>query len=114
MFNADTLTFQEFKMNEPLPLSVIHEAILTFEGNRLAQAGVDPGEDGEHDGDGLGRGLAGKPGCEGDAGFSFVENEDRPGSLADDEIALPMAGLGAGVDGFRPIVDRGSVPDRVA
>jgi hypothetical protein len=30
MFNADTLTFQEFKMNEPLPLSVIHEAILTF------------------------------------------------------------------------------------
>ena len=30
MFNADVLTFQEFAMREPLPLSTIHNAVLEF------------------------------------------------------------------------------------
>jgi len=30
MFNADILTFQEYTMDEPLPLSVLHEAVLDF------------------------------------------------------------------------------------
>ncbi len=30
MLNADVLTFQEFAMNEPLPLSKIHGAVLEF------------------------------------------------------------------------------------
>jgi hypothetical protein len=30
MFNADVLTFQEFKMNEPLPLARLHEAVFEF------------------------------------------------------------------------------------
>ncbi len=30
MFNAATLTFQEFMMNEPLPLATIQEAVLEF------------------------------------------------------------------------------------
>lgn len=30
MFNADTLTFQEFIMGETLPLAAIHEAVLEF------------------------------------------------------------------------------------
>jgi len=46
--------------------------------------------------------------------FSFVENEDWSGSLADDEVALPMAGLSASIDRFRAIVDGDAVPDGVA
>ncbi|MEJ7699332.1 MAG: hypothetical protein WKF71_06750 [Pyrinomonadaceae bacterium] len=30
MLNADVLTFQEFAMREPLPLSKIHQAVLEF------------------------------------------------------------------------------------
>jgi hypothetical protein len=30
MFNAGTLTFQEFAMREQLPLATIHEAVLEF------------------------------------------------------------------------------------
>src|SRR3984893_7941983 len=32
-------------------------------------------------------------------GFALMENEHRPRAHADDEVALPMAGLGPGVDG---------------
>jgi hypothetical protein len=34
MFNADVLTFQEFKMQESLPLATIHTAVLAFLSNR--------------------------------------------------------------------------------
>jgi len=30
MFNADVLTFQEFMMSEPLPLAMVHRAVLEF------------------------------------------------------------------------------------
>lgn len=30
MFNAGTLTFEEFAMREPLPLATIHDAVLEF------------------------------------------------------------------------------------
>lgn len=34
MFNADVLTFQEYKMQESLPLATIHSAVLAFLSNR--------------------------------------------------------------------------------
>jgi Transposase DDE domain len=37
-----------------------------------------------------------------------MENEHGPCALADDEVALPMAGLGSGVDNLRPFMDGGS------
>ena len=46
--------------------------------------------------------------------FAFVEDEHGPGALADDEVAFPMANVGAGFDVFRSIVDRGAVFDRIA
>jgi len=30
MLNAGVLTFQEFAMREPLPLAIVHEAVLEF------------------------------------------------------------------------------------
>ncbi len=30
MLNADVLTFKEFMMHEPLPLSTLHRAVLDF------------------------------------------------------------------------------------
>ena len=47
-----------------------------------------------HDRDGLGGRLSGEPRSEGHAGFALMENEHGPRALADDEVALPMAGFG--------------------
>jgi hypothetical protein len=43
-----------------------------------------------------------------------VEDEHGPRALADDEVAFPMANVGAGFDVFWSIVDRGAVFDRIA
>ena len=43
-----------------------------------------------------------------------MEDEHRPRALADDEVAFPMANVGAGFDVFRSIVDGGAVFDRIA
>src|SRR3981081_3700623 len=64
----------------------------------VAQRRFYASEDRQHDRDGLGGGLSGEPRSEGHAGFAFMENEHGPGRLADDEVALPMADLGPGVD----------------
>jgi hypothetical protein len=34
-----------------------------------------------------------------------MQDEHGPHALADDQLALPMASLGTGFDGFGPIVD---------
>ena len=43
-----------------------------------------------------------------------MEDEHGPRALADDEVAFPMANVGAGFDVFRSIVDGGAVFDRIA
>ena len=42
-----------------------------------------------------------------------MQDEDRPRALADDEVALPMAGLAAAFNGLRTIMDRSSILDGV-
>jgi hypothetical protein len=51
---------------------------------------IDAPEHREHRRYGLGRGLAYEPRGEGDAGFSFMQDQHRPRPLADDEVAFPM------------------------
>src|SRR5271169_5580199 len=43
-----------------------------------------------------------------------MQDEHRPCAFADDEVALPMAGLAAAFNGFRTIMDRASILDGVA
>jgi hypothetical protein len=42
-----------------------------------------------------------------------MENEHRPRALADDEVALPMTGLGPGVDVLWPLVDGNAILDKL-
>src|SRR5271169_715399 len=43
-----------------------------------------------------------------------MQDEHRPSAFADDEVALPMAGLAAAFNGLRTIMDRRSILDGVA
>src|SRR5277367_4052232 len=43
-----------------------------------------------------------------------MQDEHRPCAFADDEVALPMAGLAAAFNGLRTIMDRRSILDGVA
>ncbi len=43
-----------------------------------------------------------------------MQDEHRPGAFADDEVALPMAGLAAAFNGLRTIMDRRSILEGVA
>src|SRR5271155_1750467 len=43
-----------------------------------------------------------------------MQDERRPCAFADDEVALPMAGLAAAFNGLRTIMDRRSILDGVA
>src|SRR5271169_4015858 len=43
-----------------------------------------------------------------------MQDERRPCAFADDEVALPMAGLAAAFNGLRAIMDRSSILDSVA
>ncbi len=43
-----------------------------------------------------------------------MENEHGLYALAEDEIALPMAGLGSGVDSLRPFMDGDPIFDRIS
>ena len=81
---------------------------VVVEGDGRAQARVEPAEDGHHDGHGLGRGLAGKPGGEDEAGLALLEHQHRPGPCADQEVALPVPG------GLALLHLRGSVMDGAA
>src|SRR5258705_1560803 len=61
--------------------------------------------------DGLGGRLSGEPHSEGHAGFALMENEHGPRALADDEVALPMAGFGPSIDVLGPLVDGNAILD---
>jgi hypothetical protein len=90
------------------------EGGVVVEGDGSSQATIDPTEYGEHHRDGFGGGFAGQSRTERHARLSLVQDEHGPGVLADNEIPLSMAGLGAGIDDFRPIVNRSTILDRVA
>src|SRR5271165_1722892 len=75
---------------------------------------IDAAEHREHRGDGFCGGLACEPRGERDPRLTLMQDEHRPRALADDEVALPMAGLAAAFNGLRTIMDRGSILDGVA
>ena len=60
---------------------------------------------------GLGRRLAGQPGREHEAGLALLEHQHRPGPLADQEVALPVPGVLALLDGLGPVVDGAALGD---
>src|ERR1700719_2359827 len=45
--------------------------------------------------------------------FAFMENEHWPCTLANDEVTLPMAALGSGVDMLGPFVDGDAILDGI-
>src|SRR4249919_1132601 len=76
----------------------------------LAQRRFDPSEHCQHHRNGLGGSLAGEPSRKCHARFAFMENEHWPCTLANDEVTLPMAALGSGVDLLGPFVDGDAIP----
>lgn len=90
---------------------MLGEGGVIVEGHRFAQRRIEPAEHAHHDGDGLGGGLAGEPSRQCHPRFAFMQNQDRAGALADDQIGLPMAGLLPVCHRIGAIVDRGSVLD---
>jgi hypothetical protein len=47
------------------------------------------------------------------ARFALMENEHRPCALTNDEVTLPVAALGSGVDILGPFVDGDAIPDGI-
>jgi len=43
-----------------------------------------------------------------------MENEHGPRALADDEVALPMAGFGPSIDVLGPLVDGNAILDGIS
>src|SRR5208282_2570466 len=78
--------------------TVLGESCIIIKSDGLAQRGCDAVEDGQHDRNGFSGSLSNEPRRKRHTGFALMENEHGPCALADDEIALPMAGLGSGVD----------------
>ena len=70
-----------------------------------AQPRVEPPEQRHHDGHGLRGRLAGKPGGEDEPCLAFLEHQHRAGPPADQEVALPVPGFLALLDGLGPVVD---------
>src|SRR3954454_15073480 len=62
-------------------------------------------EDGHHDRDRLGGGLAGEACREHEPGLALLEDQHRPGPPADQQVALPVPGLLAPLDALGPVVD---------
>jgi hypothetical protein len=81
---------------------VLGESCIIIKNDGLTQRGCDAVEDGQHDRDGFSGSLSNEPRRKRHTGFALMENEHGPCVLADDEIALPMAGLGSGVDSLIP------------
>src|SRR5205807_376752 len=46
--------------------------------------------------------------------FALKENEHGPRALADDEVALPMAGFGPSIDVLGPLVDGNAILDGIS
>src|SRR5277367_6683893 len=75
---------------------------------------IDAAEHREHRGDGFCGGFPCEPSGERDPRLTLVQDEHRPCAFADDEVALPMAGLASAFNGLRTIMDRRSILDSVA
>src|SRR5208282_1880599 len=75
---------------------------------------IDAAEHCEHCGDGFSGGFPCEPRGERDPRLTLMQDEHRPCAFADDEVALPMAGLAAAFNGLRTIMDRRSILDGVA
>jgi len=93
---------------------VLGESCIIIKSDGLAQGGCDAVEDGQHDRNGFSGSLSNKPRRKRHTGFALMENEHGPCALADDEVALPMAGLGSGVDSLRPFMDGDPIFDRIS
>ena len=89
------------------------EGGIIVEGNGLAQRRFDPSEHCQHHRNGLGGSLSGEPSRKRHARFAFMENEHWPCTLANDEVTLPMAALGSGVDLLGPFVDGDAILDGI-
>src|SRR3954453_23064742 len=61
---------------------------VVVEGDRGPQPRVEPAEHRHQHRHGLGRGLAGQPGREHEPGLPLLEDEHRPGPLADQQVAF--------------------------
>ena len=79
------------------------EGGVVVEGDRSAHLRRQPLQDGHEGGDRLGGGLAHEPRHQREAGLAFMKHENRASALADHQVGLPMAGLGAGVGGIRTL-----------
>ncbi len=93
---------------------MLGEGGIIVESDGLAQREFDAGKDRQHDRNGLGGALPCEPRCECQAGFAPMENEHRPGAFADDEVALPVAGLGSGLDILGLFLDGDAILDRIS
>jgi hypothetical protein len=58
--------------------------------------------------------LSGEPNRKRHARFGFMENEHWPCALANEEVTLPMAALGSGVDLLGPFVDGDAILDGIS
>jgi hypothetical protein len=91
---------------------IVHKKRQTTFG--LAQRRFDPSEHRQHDRNGLCGGLPGKPRCKRHARFALMKNEHRPRALTNDEVTLPVAAFGFGVDLLGPFVDGDAILDGIS
>ena len=87
---------------------------VVVEGDGRAQPRVEPPEHRHHDGHGLRGRLAGKLGGEDEPGLALFEHQHRAGPPADQEVALPVPGFFALLDGRGPVVDGAALGDAAA
>ena len=78
---------------------------VVVEGDGRAQARVEPAEHRHHDGHGLRSRLADQAGRKHEPGLALLEHQHRAGPPADQEVALPVPGFPALLDGLGPVVD---------
>src|SRR4051812_5423689 len=90
------------------------ERRVVVEGDRGPQARVEPPEHRHQHRHGLGGRLAGQPGREHEPGLALLEDEHRPGPLADQQVALPVPGVLPLLDVRGPVVDRAPPGDGAA
>ena len=93
---------------------MLGEGRVIVESDGLAEGRMDSAEHSEHDGYGLGGSFSAEPCGKRHAGFAFMENEHGPRALADDEVALPMAGVGPSIDVLGPLVDGNAILDGIS
>ena len=104
----------EKRLGKKSQQGVLGEGGIIVESNGLAQRRFDPSEHCQHHRNSLGGSLSGEPNRKRHARFAFMENEHWPCALANDEVTLPMAALGSGVDLLGPFVDGDAILDGIS